>query len=245
MHQKISESSSSEADVPASQKGEMKPTQQGVEATEASAATHPEVSNKKLTRPNFINLNGASKSCVQINGHSNNEQLSRDCESEVSENFLTEAPVNENDCISKESDISVTRELADPHKNASGTKASVPKLNHSCDATKSSESLKEMAPLIPKISSRFVSPDATNSPCDSMGSVDSTPWNIDGTETIVENPFKRCQGVLGTLKNRVPSFLERELTALKEENKQLKASLKEVRHGLLWLEVIEFSVLTS
>ena len=58
-------------------------------------------------------------------------------------------------------------------------------------------------------------------------SLDSTPWNMDGTETIVENPLLRRDRPKAPC--RPPSFVEKELDALREENKQLKLSLEEVR----------------
>lgn len=84
--------------------------------------------------------------------------------------------------------------------------------------------------FLSRVAARFLSPDGINSPSDSLCSLDSTPWNMDGTETIVENPSKktRSSSTASALSSRPLSFVERELETLIEENKQLKASLEEV-----------------
>ncbi|KAF2364366.1 hypothetical protein FHG87_004882 [Trinorchestia longiramus] len=189
----------------------------------------------KKIRPNFINLKNTTHPSVCTNGHTenivlnnpsadfnsaSNGELKENNEQQV-KNHVAEEPVNRNMCLPSS--------IYQPNEENGNADAISPESSEISRPPQRTKASKDPAPpLIPKIISRFVSPDATNSPCDSLCSTDSTPWNIDGTETIVENPFKRCKGALTGLKTRTPSFLERELNVLREENKQLRASLKEV-----------------
>ncbi|KAK7066322.1 hypothetical protein SK128_004634 [Halocaridina rubra] len=56
---------------------------------------------------------------------------------------------------------------------------------------------------------------------DSLRSLDSIPWNLDGTETIIENGSK------SSIKNGFGTSDEDELKKIREENKKLKAALDE------------------
>ncbi|XP_068208076.1 LOW QUALITY PROTEIN: GATA zinc finger domain-containing protein 7-like [Palaemon carinicauda] len=56
---------------------------------------------------------------------------------------------------------------------------------------------------------------------DSLRSLDSIPWNLEGTETIIKNGSK------SSIKNGSISTEEDELKKLREENKKLKAALEE------------------
>lgn len=89
---------------------------------------------------------------------------------------------------------------------------------------------KQPTTFFTKLSSKFLSPDALNSPCDSLCSLDSTPWNMEGTETIVENPSKktRTPHVHNPLEDKTSTGGDREVEILREENRQLKAALEEV-----------------
>ncbi|XP_018009949.1 uncharacterized protein LOC108667436, partial [Hyalella azteca] len=197
-----------------------------IESTSDTSSTI--LTNKPLAkkvRPNFINLKNTSFPATSINGYA-------DEASKVS-NKMTSSAIN-GDCnnsgnIFAESSLSPTSSSvsrSSSNQELTAINGSIP-ISTLTRPEPSTDPVKD-AVLPPKIISRFVSPDAANSPSDSLCSTDSTPWNIDGTETIVENPFKGGKGgAFQGLKKRTPSFIERELSALQEENKQLKASLKE------------------
>ena len=196
-------------------------------------------SNRKKERPSFIALPGTVLGELPREGetdkpeHLKTSKLQGNGVSEVnSQEHLSEQVENANakghgeDCKQEEVVLRRRQDNTNPKKMNS-------EMSSNSDSKKPypKQPSEDHKTLLAKISSRFLSPEGKiSSPCDSVSSLDSIPWNMEGTETIVENPAKRSKiaNSSNNMEKKRLSFIERELETVKEENKQLKASLEEV-----------------
>lgn len=213
--------------------------QQGPKSScNGTPAQNSSVPSAKKQRPNFIAL--PKRSCPELPRTGQDEKralhtkiIQRTVEQQqsrrVNKNPVTDDANGERDQINHILNGHVPPEQFSHSTNSKddGTKLinSGPEIERSASEKPS----KQPMTFFTKLSSKFLSPDTLNSPCDSLCSLDSTPWNMEGTETIVENPSKKTKAQIGpgTFETKPSTFEDREFDNLRAENTQLKAALEE------------------